>query len=149
MPMSRGFSTTRSFAGLLLLQIGLASGCATPTNLSFSEIALRHNELEGHRLRVVGWLRGCQFLSCGITSDPGGKGKWLSLGASKTFDRDVAPYNDSDILIEVEGTVGGCFIDETENGQEIEVCTDRADNIKHPRLVQILKVAPEVREEPN
>jgi hypothetical protein len=133
--------------------VSLLSACATTPNFAIAEIESRHEKLDGKRVRVTGWLRDCWYLSCHITAERGQKGPDLSLGASTLFDRAVGPFRKQEIEIEVEGIVGRpCFDHSNDPGRDpnlIEVCTDRADQLRRPRLLRVIQTFPKSDEEIN
>jgi hypothetical protein len=133
----------RAIATGMLVFAASVSASTSHQSLSISEVAARHEKLDGHRVRVHGWLNSCQRLGCIIYESPGGNGATLSLGSSPYFDRRVASFAKFDSEIILEGIVDRhCFDHSSDPGHDpndILVCTDRADQIRNPRLVRVVK----------
>jgi hypothetical protein len=123
----------RAIATGMLVFAASVSASTSHQSLSISEVAARHEKLDGHRVRV----------GCIIYESPGGNGATLSLGSSPYFDRRVASFAKFDSEIILEGIVDRhCFDHSSDPGHDpndILVCTDRADQIRNPRLVRVVK----------
>lgn len=113
----------------------------------------RHEELDGKRVMITGWLVECQPLSCALLNNLDGLDDddfhYISLGESLEFDRSVARFEGRPHLVEVEGIIRRtCFSHQNDVGidlgGDIIVCTDRADQLRNPRLLRVLDRAPEL-----
>lgn len=119
---------------------------AAATPMMVSSVEADHRALVGRKILIMGWQTECQHLSCAICDQPpkilhDGAEEWvgncLSIATSQSFDRAVYRRRAVHRQVLIEAEVGGCFADINED-DEIVICTDRASQLRRPRLVKIL-----------
>jgi len=129
------------FAAAALILAPFAAGHAKarePVVLSVADVVARHIELNGHVVRVRGWIRECHGRSCGIYETRAGdwRGGHLSIGGAPGFDRRV--QGQGLVQVELQARVHAvCFNDPMPAGV-VEICADRVDQLADPRLIRIL-----------
>jgi hypothetical protein len=121
--------------------LSVASAAEAPV-LTVPQVIERHEALDGKVVRVSGWLHSrCYRFGCSITNTRDGKGAYLSLGGSGSFDLAVQKAGAQGRKILVEGRVNHtCFDHSKDPGndpRELTICTDRADELADPRLISV------------
>jgi hypothetical protein len=137
-------------AVLILAAAPSGSGVAAlggPEVLSVSDVIARHEELDGQKLRVRGWIGECGRLSCTLSAVPADAAQTVSLGLSPDFDNDPR-FQDRSTIREVvaEATLARqCFNHAGEPRSPVPPpppCTDRPDQLRSPKLLRIIRTLP-------
>ena len=113
----------------------------TPSALSVGVVWARHQQLDGQIIRVSGIVYRCHRLDCQLAEAPGRRAKSLGIGSSPTFDRAIQPYLGHRIIVEARLKARCLHISadrpSDRHGDDIVVCTDRADELADPKIVAV------------
>lgn len=136
-----------SFQFVFLASMAMLAAAAAASEpqavLSVGDVIAQHEALDGKLVHVRGWLYApCYPLACTIRARNERLAPQLSIGGSPAFDRDVTAMTKAGSEIVIEGRVNRrCF----DHGRDADAprypappCTDRADQLAEPRLVEVI-----------
>jgi hypothetical protein len=111
--------------------------------LSVDDVVARHEALDGNVVQVRGWIGRCYRFGCILSGSTDKGANWLSLGGSASFDADLERRKAEGHEVIVEGRVkSDCFQhpkgDPRHDPNNLVICTDRADQLADPRLIEVL-----------
>jgi hypothetical protein len=132
-------------SSLPLLIIAAVADAETLPNLSIADVIARHEQLDGQRVRVSGWLLDkCYRFGCSIRASREADSPTLRIGESADFDEALISKGAQGHRILIEGRVKhDCFDhpkgDPRYDPKFITVCTDRGDQLADPKLITVLQ----------
>jgi hypothetical protein len=117
------------------------------------EVIERHDELDGRRILVRGWLSYCLPLNCVLYASNDLDSDTLSIGSSRSFDKVAKRLSGKkiEILAKLDADCSYHVADRpddkaspnedgvSEDGHYHSICLDRADVLSKPRLVRVLR----------
>jgi hypothetical protein len=124
---------------LLLLATGAP---ARLPGLTVTEVWKQHDALDGQVVRVSGVVTRCAVLSCSLRENPSPSARGLGIGPSQRFDADIQSRLGQPVVI--EGVFDAACLHAradrasgNRQARDIVVCTDRAPELRDPRLVSL------------
>ncbi len=128
---------------LVVMTVLLATGAAARLpGLTVGDVWKQHGSLDGQVVRVSGVVNKCAGFSCALRENPSPTARTLSLGSSDTFDRAIQSRLGRPVV--VEGTLDArCLHARADrhsgdhDPSKVYICTDRAPELRNPRLVSL------------
>jgi hypothetical protein len=116
-----------------------AIAVSAPPVMDVEEVIDQHHALSGKTVRVKGWLTVCQPLSCWISSRNNKRAPHLSIGDSRSFDREVASLIGQKITLEAQLNPKCLHVRvDPPNDRRSELgCLDRGDELANPIFLHV------------